>query len=237
LKVSPVVGYLTEGEIEARANLLLERYGKKHGQITAPPVPVERIADLLLELNLSWGPILEKDNDLVLAFINAEEHTIHLNETRRPTHFDAYPGLFEYTLAHEVGHYELHVLKDGIVQTQLDPLRQGEAQSASVSPDGDVWHPTAQYLCRRKETGRKPPREYQADIFASYLLMPEYLILPAARSTDLLVWRNLYALRDAFLVSISALTNRLNSLGLLYVAPNGTLHRSEAEANGQTSFL
>lgn len=226
MKVSPVVTYL-------KASALLARYGKKVGAIVAPPVPVEGIADLLLELNLSWEDIADTDDAPVLAFIDAAQHTIRLNERRRATHFDPYNGLYEYTLGHEVGHYDLHVIKDSIEQAPLGLVQMEDTPQHAIQASAEGWRPTSQYLCRTKEAGQKPPREYQADLFASYLLMPEYLILPAARSVNLLNWPDLYELRKEFVVSITALTNRLNSLGLLYVAPNRALYRSEAEANGQ----
>jgi hypothetical protein len=67
--------------------------------------------------------------------------------------------------------------------------------------------------------------------------MPSRLLLPAIEDVDLLRWPNLYRLRDKFSVSITALKIRLENLGLIYVDPDGGLHRSKAEADGQLPLL
>jgi predicted SprT family Zn-dependent metalloprotease len=234
MQVSPVTTYLKDSEIEARACAMLDLYGEKVAPIVTPPVPVEGIADFLLELNLSWLPIRDRDDEPVLAYIDAPNQAIMLNERRRATHFDLYEGVFEYTLGHEVGHYDLHVIKGGVAQRELDIASLAEeALREEVAVEGQSWQPTSHYLCRTRAQSKKPPREYQADLYASYLLMPEHLLIPAVEGINILNWTNLYELRKQFAVSISALTNRLNGLGLLYVAANKKLYRSEAEANGQ----
>ncbi len=78
------------------------------------------------------------------------------------------------------------------------------------------------------------PRETQAHKFMGYLLMPAPLVRDAVAGVDLMQWPELYRLRDLFRVTISALTIRLEQLGRLYVDPNGTLHPSRAESQGQT---
>jgi hypothetical protein len=69
--------------------------------------------------------------------------------------------------------------------------------------------------------------------------MPEHLLRPAIQNTDVLMWRNLYRMRDEFAVSITALVKRLKGLGVIYVTPQpeNKLYRSEAEANGQMRLL
>lgn len=233
MQVNPVTSYLTNAEIEARACALLDRYAAEIAPIAAPPVPVEKIADLLLELNLSWVPIRDTDEEPTLAFIDAPNHTIRLNERRQETHFNRHSGLYEYTLGHELGHYDLHVLKGGVAQLELDPAFSATSEYSVGAVSDQVWQPAGQYLCRTRANSKKPSRERQADVYASYLLMPERLLLPAITGSNLLDWPSLYRLREKFAVSISALTNRLKGLKLVYVAPNGTLYGSEEEGNGQ----
>ena len=68
----------------------------------------------------------------------------------------------------------------------------------------------------------------------SFLLMPSSLLWDAVRDVDLTSWPNLYRLRELFQVTISALTIRLERLGVLYVATDGQLYPSLQEYHGQT---
>lgn len=224
MRVDQITQYLSQDRIEARANGLLDLYEREFGLLLAPPVPVERIAELLLELTPDWGPVEDTEDEPVLAYINPRARTIRINEKRR-ARFDSFPGLFEFTLAHEVGHHELHVVRDGSEQTEI-------AFAAPEAPGRTA----GDYLCR-EVGGKKDMRERQADMFAGYLLMPARLLAPAIQGLELRNWRTLYRLRDQFGVSISALTVRLKQAGALYVAPGGALHSSEAEAHGQMRLL
>src|SRR5205807_374640 len=48
------VPYLSRQQIEDEAVLLLAEYGNSHGQVTAPPVPVDEIVELYLKLTLEF---------------------------------------------------------------------------------------------------------------------------------------------------------------------------------------
>ena len=207
MQINPRVPYISRADLEDLADSLLVDYQQEIEAIIAPPVPVEKIADFLLELNLEWLDIQDTDEEPILAYLQPREHTIRLNE-RRMAYFDDYPGTYEYTLAHEIGHYQLHLI-------------DGEGQSNQL------------YLCRFKQKA-KDRREWQAEQFASYLLMPESLLIPALEGVKLYHWTDLYRLRDRFKVSITALRIRLESLGLLHVTPNGRLYPDkDAAANDQ----
>lgn len=241
MRVDPHPVYKNDSDIEAAANALLDRYHKEIEAISEPPVPVEAIADFLLELHLDWGPIEDEDGAPVLAYINAQTRAIRLNERRR-AHFESFPGLYEFTLGHEIGHERMHVIADGSVQLEMpldfagaiSPARATTLERAvSMEARRGVGR---EYLCR-ETGGAKDMRELQADIFAGYLLMPARLLGPALERVDLRSWRSLYQVRDRFHVSISALTVRLKRLGLLYIDSGGKLRESEAEANGQMRLL
>ena len=90
-------------------------------------------------------------------------------------------------------------------------------------------------LCRKRASDADR-RELQAERFAAFLLLPKHLLVPAIEGVDLLQWATLYRLRDAFHVSISALTFRLQGLGLIYVKDK-TLYPSKAAAIGQLPLL
>ena len=71
------------------------------------------------------------------------------------------------------------------------------------------------YVC---QPGQKDRREWQAERFAGYLLLPGSLLLPTLAGVDLYHWPALYRLRDQFQVSITALRIRLEELGYLVMS-------------------
>ncbi len=204
MQINPHVPFIPEASLEKLANELLERYEREIEPIFRPPVPVEKIADFLLELSLEWLDIPDTEAEPILAYLNPGSKTIRLNE-RRLAYFEQYPGIYEYTLAHEIGHYRLHLLGDN--------LQSGQT-----------------YVCRYQQQ-TKDRREWQAERFASYLLLPASLLLPALKGVDLYRWPTLYRLRDQFQVSITALKIRLEGLKYLYVTNNGRLYPNRGAAS------
>lgn len=211
------VPFLPDSVIEDQAMALLRRYELEAGLIRELPVPVERIADPFLALTPDWDHIPDTDASPILAYIDPANHKICFNESRRG-HFESYYGSYEYTLGHEIGHYVLHLSK-----------ASGIEQLSFIEP---TW-----VTCMfRKQLTSADRRELQAEKFASYLLLPKYLLEPALEDLDLLNWPTLYSLRDKFRVSITALKRRLESIGRLYVDPNGGLHNSKEDYVGQSKL-
>lgn len=62
--------------------------------------------------------------------------------------------------------------------------------------------------------------EWQAQYFASCLLMPEYKLQEMQKGRDLTNWHHLYAMRDELDVTILNLTNRLKSLNWVILSRN-----------------
>lgn len=203
MQINSHVPFIPQRELEALANTLLGEYARAIEPISMPPVPVEEIADFLLELNIEWLAIDDTEDEPILAFLHPGSKTIRLNERRLP-YFEEHPGTYQYTLAHEIGHYQLHVKTGDIPPGQL-------------------------YVYRHKQSS-KDRREWQAERFASYLLMPEYLLFPTLEQVDLHQWPALYGLRDRFQVSITALTIRLEELGYLQVGSNGRIYSNPTAA-------
>ena len=77
------------------------------------------------------------------------------------------------------------------------------------------------------------PKKTQAHRHRGFLLMPSHLLRKAIRDVELTSWPSLYGLRNLFRVTISALTIRLERLGILYVAIDGQLYPSVQEYHGQ----
>ncbi len=206
--------YLPDARIESLAGRLLARYEANYGVITAPPVPVERLVEDVLNLDILWERVDEPEGVTVLAALVPRDHLIVLNETRRELIGDT-SGLYSTILGHEAGHWEMHVDKAMLQQAGFPGLE---------SPYGCLY---------RKDGPENAPRETQAHRFMAHLLMPSPLLRDAVAGVDLMHWSELYRLRDLFGVTISALTIRLEQLGRLHIGLNGMLHPSRAEYQGQ----
>ncbi len=207
--------YLPDVHIERQATRLLNRYEREFEAVTEPPVPVEDIADGLLELGILWDSVYEAAGTSTLAGFEPREYMIKFNESRRQV-FEETPGLYNTVLGHEIGHWELHVDHNLAAQQQLPNLDHV-------------------YECLYQDcTCAQGPKETQAHRFMAFLLMPSSLLWEAVSDVELTSWPNLYRLRELFQVTISALTIRLERLGVLYVATDGQLYPSLQEYHGQT---
>ena len=206
--------YLPDVHIESQATRLLNRYEREFKAVAEPPVPVEDIADGLLDLRILWDALPESAGTSTLGGLNPPERMIKFNESRQQV-FQETPGLYNTVLGHEVGHWEMHVDHNLAAQQQLPNLDQV-------------------YECLYQDsTCTQGLKETQAHRFMAFLLIPSYLLLEAIHDVELTSWPNLYKLRELFQVTISALTIRLERLGVLYVATDGQLYPSLQEYHGQ----
>lgn len=150
--------YLAKEHIEQAATGLLGEYGERFGVIAAPPVPIDEIVELYLGLTIdfvdfrSLFPGGDVDGALWVA-----ERIVGVDRSLDPTLSPACTGRYQFTLAHEVGHWTLH--RRWYV---TDPPRGGR---------------NTPQLCRA--TLRRDRLEWQADYFAACLLMPRTLIVDA----------------------------------------------------------
>lgn len=158
------VPFLHEKQIEAEANVLLAKYGEQFGVVTEPPVPVDEIAELLLELSLEY-------KDMKALFPMADVHgaiwfaqrKIGIDKNLDPDANPSRRGRYHFTLAHEVGHWQLH--RQHFLKNPAERLLFDDG-----SPKPDV-------VCRSSE--RKKLVEWQADAFAANLLLPRKLVFAA----------------------------------------------------------
>ena len=207
--------YIPDARIEDKALRLLNRFEMNFGVVESPPVPVEDIADGLLDLRLLWDPVAEPPGTTVLAGLDSQKRMIKFNECRRQV-IEETQGLYNTVLSHEIGHWELHVDHSLAAQERFPGLDQV-------------------YECLYQEsTCTQGPKETQAHRFMGFLLMPSPFLQEAIRGVELTSWPSLYRLRDMFQVTISALRIRLERLGVLYVASDGQLYPSLQEYHGQT---
>lgn len=184
-----------------------------------PPIAIEDLADLLYLLAIDVTYELPSN---LAGRLYAEQRII---EVRRQDH----PRRQRFTIAHEVGHYRLHVVAAGLASSPY-------ACSAAAITSGDGSTPAASALQAQPLPGLSAPaataqpgasnqqlrqREIEANAFAAELLMPASLVEQAVGRYG----KDVGALAELFDVSSQAMQFRLEKLLLL------------PRAGPQTSFL
>lgn len=158
------IPFLQEKIIEQEADCLLQEFGLKFHEVNAPPVPVDEITELHLQLVLEY-----KDMKSLFPFADVhgaiwfEEGKIGIDSSLDPATNPSRRGRYHFTLAHEVGHWRLH--RQHYI---TNPAERRLFDDGSQKPD---------VVCRSSE--RKKPVEWQADAFAALLLMPRKLVFAA----------------------------------------------------------
>jgi hypothetical protein len=156
------VPFLPEKRIQQDAELLINEYVLEHGGAVAAPVPVEELLEVQLKLDLEIDDLCAQfqSND-VLAVIWFDSKLIKVDKSLDPHESPHLLGRFRFTLAHEVGHWRLH-RQYYRADPQQAMLFDGKGRPA--------------FVCRSSD---KPPVEWQADTYASYLLMPTKVVVSA----------------------------------------------------------
>ena len=216
--------YISDADIETCAMQLLQRYGRQQEPILAPPVPVVRIIEYVFDIPLIWDAIPDHDGMPVLAKLEVNkqpepEIAIVMNEGKQ-LFFDQYEGVEQFSQAHELGHYVLHINHAKLYTLLL--------------PDA-TEEPTI--LCRAGVGVRRDRKEWQAERFAAYLLMPQDLLRQVCTGMDLCRWPSLYRLKEQFQVTISALTRRLTELHLITITSDRRLLPYQGEPATQSRSL
>ncbi|MBW4682744.1 MAG: ImmA/IrrE family metallo-endopeptidase [Microcoleus vaginatus WJT46-NPBG5] len=206
--------FLSKEKIEHLANDLLMRM---QGTPNFPKWPgVADRAVNFLKLGMDSVKIPDQNGRPVAARIYPTQRLIQINEDIPKLQQDR--GFEASTIAHEVGHWVLHINQD-----EAD----GIVEQLELSLDCATTEQP--FLCRDvgERIALSSPKtqadwiEWQAQYFASCLLMPRYKLEEARRGRDLTNWNHLYAMRDELGVTISNLTNRLQDLGWIDI-PKGS---------------
>jgi len=156
--IRPRCPFIPEKRIERAALCLLAGYRQQFQRATAPPIQVEEIVESYLGLDLRLEDLTKHK---ALGGTRVAERQIAIEETLDPTLYPEREGRYRFTVGHEAGHWELH-----------RQLVIPEGQSRLVMEDASPV-----IMCR---AGRSSdPREWQANQFAAYLLMPKDLIFAA----------------------------------------------------------
>jgi len=152
--------FMKDQEFEDEAALLLAEYGNKHGHVIAPPIPVDEMVELYLGISLEFLDMQKLFGvDDVHGALWVNEKRVGIDQRLDPGTNPAMLGRYHFTLAHEAGHWRLH-----------RQLFQKRANQSSLLPE-NAERP--EYICRSSST---EPIEYQANRFASCLLMPREMV-------------------------------------------------------------
>lgn len=190
-------------EIERQALDVLEFVqAKRKRPLKWPPIDPNIVADEI-DLNVVWFPIEPDEKGSIAAMILPLDCKIVINQNNT----DQVPiGFQASTLAHEIGHWVLHIDQNSV---DIFKDRQENGIEISIEP----------FLCR--SVSSQQGIEWQAQYFASCLLMPKDILEKKRKGRDLTKWSHLYAMADEFGVTISNLKNRLQDIGWIYI-PKGS---------------
>ena len=181
-------------------------------------VDIDALIEFDFNLEIDWKDIdYLAPGELVLAAIFPKHKRICMNETQKALFLEKM-GTMNFSKAHELGHWVLHVTE----QVEYAQLSFTESDT---------------YFCR--STSKKPPQEFQADMFAASILMPKNIIAGVVnelKKQGSVAWPELYKLKDDFEVSISALTTRIQELKLLSIVDK-KIYMSEADAIRQLTLF
>jgi len=201
LKVINQYQIFSKEEIELRAMDVLARVNKKRKRPLKWPIDAGHVAEAL-GLDMDCGYIPPDEKGAIAAMILPTERKIIMNEKS----LELPKGFEESSIAHEIGHWELHIDQKAVSRLEEEQKRGVES---AVEP----------FLCR--SISSQQGIEWQAQYFAGCLLMPRFKLEEVRRGRDLTKWKHLYAMRDELGVTISNLTNRLQDLRWIYI-PKGT---------------
>ena len=156
----PKLRFMRDQEFEDESGLLLAEFSREHGQVNAPPIPIDDIVELYLGLRLEFNNMQELFGvEDVHGALWVNEKRIGIDQRLDPAVNPAMLGRYHFTLAHEAGHWRLH-----------RQLFQRKANQLALLPE-NAERP--EYICRSSDT---EPIEYQANRFASCLLLPREMV-------------------------------------------------------------
>lgn len=162
-----IVPFLPQEEIVRNVAALLAGYKLARGVTLVPPIPIEDIIEKYLKLRIDFDDMHARHNvprpasgetDILGAIYG--DGSIFIDESLDPEENPSAEGRYRFTLAHEGGgHWNLH-----------RHLIVGDRGQSSLLAEKGM----PAFLCRSSEERRR--EEWQADFYASCLLMPPTLI-------------------------------------------------------------
>ena len=192
--------FLSKEVIEHLALDILNQVQAKRKRPLKGNSVAEAVADYL-DIGVIWETIPPDDEGYIAAMIFPLQKEIVINKEIP----EMKGGFGQSTVAHEIGHWLLHIDHNALA---VFKQRMTPEIEMTIKP----------FLCRNSNTQKKI--EWQAQYFASCLLMPKFKLEEARKRCDFTKWQHLYAVTEDLGVSISNLTNRLQSLGWISIPQN-----------------
>lgn len=192
--------FISKIEIEACALDIWLKMQATTNYVPKLPLDASRVAEFL-DLDIVWDTIPNDEQGAIAARILPLEKLIEINENIPQLR----GGFGESTIAHEIGHWVLHIDSE-VLQRYSRLQKKG------------VKLPVKPLLCR--SGNNLAGIEWQAQYFASCLLMPQHLLTELKQNKDLTRWQHLYQIAAELGVTISNLTTRLQDLGWIYLDSN-----------------
>lgn len=162
---------MSDEAIERDAQALLADYARERGTPIEAPIPIDDIIEKHLKIGIEFDDThrlfdvprsgIGFDPD-ILGAIFFDQKRIVIDESLDPDANPTKEGRYRYTTAHEVGHWRLHRGLFG-----KDP-----AQTSLLEPNA-----APSVVCRTSQA--KERIEFQADLYASCVLMPRKLVFAA----------------------------------------------------------
>ena len=154
------VPYLPDAAIEVSASALLAAYARREGSQIRPPVPVESILQDHLRLHLGFDDLRTRLRvPDVLGALYMDSGEVVIDQTLDPDEQPSALGRFRFTLAHEIGHWELHRTLFEFQQRQDDLFAKPAAPSI-VAPNPKrirlPWFSTTSRLSSRQRNAFIP---------------------------------------------------------------------------------
>ncbi|MEG3439051.1 ImmA/IrrE family metallo-endopeptidase [Pannus brasiliensis CCIBt3594] len=188
--------YWKKEEIEAKALEILQKMDADPKYRLRWPLDPTRVAEFL---GLDTDIIDLDESEGIAAMIWPIQGKILINERNDRLS----KGFQESSIAHEIGHWVLHVNRRNI--QEYDRNR-------------DLSAPIA--LHRHYRDKEEKGIEWQAQYFASCLLMPRFILEKKRRGRDLTNWLHLRAMAEDLGVTKSNLIHRLKDLEWIVIPEN-----------------
>ena len=141
------VPWISKEKVALKATELINGFQALAKYDVKPPIPLEDIIERYLGLRLLYNDLTRVFGKEVLGAVYVEAKAICINERLFESSSE---GRLVFTIAHEVGHWVLH-------RQYIEAQEKNASKQVIVSKKGNS----------------KDTIEWQADYFASCLLMPE----------------------------------------------------------------
>lgn len=208
-------------EIEALAASILINSGAQLQRLgfatSMPPVPIVEIC-LLRGLSVNSQVNLRYEDTKLAGMLNALQRAVYY-EARDIL------GRQHFSIAHELGHLEIHwpeilhkYQREGMhdIDGHFVDLEDTFARYLKGDETGSLQSGLLFRVEGQKHIVQNPQMETQANYFAQFILLPEYLVREAAQATMGLPYPTAkHVLAHQFEVSDTAMDLRLKQLGLL----------------------